>query len=88
MPYVIVTYDVAEKRVARARKILKKYLTWVQNSVYEGDITDGKLRQCEYELSKIINAEHDSVYFYRLENRLNYRKKVLGIEKETAANVL
>lgn len=88
MPYVIVTYDVAENRVARARKILKKYLSWVQNSVYEGDITEGKLKQCEYELSKIINTKHDSVYFYRLENRLNFRKRTLGIERERATNML
>jgi len=88
MPYVIATYDVGEDRVDKAPKILKKYLTWVQNSVYEGDIAEGKLKQCEYELSEIIDAKCDSVYFYRLENRLNYRKGILGIERKTTANIL
>ena len=88
MPYVIVTYDIGEERVNKARKILKKYLAWVQNSVYEGDITEGKMKQCEYELSRIINKEHDSIYFYRLENRLNYRKKTLGVERDTTTNML
>lgn len=88
MPYVIVTYDVGEDRVNKARKIMKKYLSWVQNSVYEGDIAEGKLKQCEYELRQVIDLKKDSVYFYRLENRLNYRKKTLGIDRETTTNLL
>lgn len=44
--FVILTYDVGEKRVNRVRKTLKKYLTWTQNSVFEGQITDAKLHKC------------------------------------------
>jgi CRISPR-associated protein Cas2 len=32
--------------------------------------------------------ENNSIYFYSLENRLNYRKIVLGIEKEITGNIL
>ncbi|MEM3771552.1 MAG: CRISPR-associated endonuclease Cas2 [Candidatus Micrarchaeia archaeon] len=88
MPYLIVTYDIAEERVNRVRKILKKYFMWVQNSVFEGEITEGKLVKCKLELEKVINKEEDSIYFYSLENRLNYRKTVLGIEKEMTGNIL
>lgn len=48
--FVIVTYDVGEKRVNKVRKKLKMYLTWTQNSVFEGEITDGKLKKCLAEL--------------------------------------
>lgn len=88
MPYLIVTYDIGEERVNRVRKILKKYFMWVQNSVFEGEITEGKLVKCKLELEKVINKEADSIYFYSLENRLNYRKTVLGIEKEMTGNIL
>lgn len=88
MPYLIVTYDIAEERVNKVRKILKKYFMWVQNSVFEGDITKGKLEKCRRELLKITNEEKDSIYFYSLENRLNYRKTVIGIEKELTGNIL
>ncbi|GLI52438.1 CRISPR-associated endonuclease Cas2 [Thermodesulfovibrio yellowstonii] len=88
MPYLIVTYDIAEERVNKVRKILKKYFMWVQNSVFEGEITEGKLLKCKLELEKVIDKEVDSVYFYSLENRLNYRKTVLGIEKEMTGNIL
>lgn len=88
MPYLIVTYDIAEERVNRVRKILKKYFMWVQNSVFEGDITEGKLLKCKFELEKVIDKEVDSIYFYSLENRLNYRKTVMGVEKEMTGNIL
>lgn len=88
MPYLIVTYDIAEERVNKVRKILKKYFMWVQNSVFEGEISEGKLLKCKLELEKVIDKEIDSVYFYSLENRLNYRKTVLGIEKEMTGNIL
>ncbi|MCS7163758.1 MAG: CRISPR-associated endonuclease Cas2 [Thermodesulfovibrio sp.] len=88
MAYLIVTYDIAEERVNKVRKILKKYFMWVQNSVFEGEITEGKLLKCRLELEKVIDKNTDSIYFYSLENRLNYRKTVLGIEKEMTGNIL
>nr|WP_028844141.1 CRISPR-associated endonuclease Cas2 [Thermodesulfovibrio thiophilus] len=87
MPYLIVTYDVGEERVNKVRKILKKYFMWVQNSVFEGDITEGKFLKCRIELEKVIDKQVDSIYFYTLENRLNYRKTILGIEKELTENI-
>ncbi|HCE79399.1 MULTISPECIES: CRISPR-associated endonuclease Cas2 [Thermodesulfobacterium] len=88
MPYLIVTYDIGEERLNKVRKILKKYFMWVQNSVFEGEISEGKLLKCKLELEKVIDKENDSIYFYSLENRLNYRKIVLGIEKEMTGNIL
>lgn len=88
VPYLIVTYDIGEERVNKVRKVLKKYFMWVQNSVFEGDISLGKLEQCKAELRGVIESEEDSLYFYSLENRLNYRKVVLGIEKEMTGNIL
>lgn len=86
--YFIVTYDIGEERVNKVRKILKKYFMWVQNSVFEGDISEGKLEKCKQELKMVINEEEDSIYFYSLENRLNCRKTVLGVEKELTGNIL
>ncbi len=88
MAYLIVTYDIGENRVNKVRKILKKYFMWVQNSVFEGDITIGKLEKCRNELHKVIKEDEDSIYFYSLENRLNYRKTVMGIERELTGNIL
>jgi len=36
--YIILVYDVSEKRVFKVLKIARKYITWIQNSVLEGEI--------------------------------------------------
>ncbi len=88
MAYFIVTYDVVEKRINKVRKILKRYFTWVQNSVFEGEITEGKLAKCKHELESVIDKNEDSIYFYLIENRSNYQKIVLGVEKDMTSNIL
>lgn len=88
MPYCIVTYDVAEERVNRVRKILKRYLAWVQNSVFEGEISEGKLEKCLRELQKAIDTDIDSIYVYCFETRVVCTKRVLGNEKERVCNLL
>lgn len=88
MPYCIVTYDVEEERVNRVRKVLKRYFTWVQNSVFEGEIGEGKLEKCLQELKRIIEEDTDSVYVYRFELQGQCQKRILGHEKEKALNLI
>lgn len=79
--FVILTYDIEEKRINRVRKTLKKYLTWTQNSVFEGEITEGKLHKCLSEINNFIDKKYDSVYVYRVKISKNIKKDVIGIEK-------
>lgn len=79
--FVILTYDVGEKRVNRVRKILKKYLVWTQNSVFEGIITEAKLHKCLAEINKNIDRSYDSIYIYRVNIPKNISKDVIGEEK-------
>lgn len=79
--FVIITYDVGEKRVGKVCKKLREYLDWTQNSVFEGEITAGKLTQCLSELNEIIDTEVDSIYLYRVNNPRNIKKLVYGQEK-------
>jgi CRISPR-associated protein Cas2 len=79
--FVIVTYDVGEKRVHKVCKKLKQYLMWTQNSVFEGEITKGKLVKCLTELEKIMDKREDSIYVYEVQNPKNIVKRVYGQEK-------
>ncbi|AMA74163.1 MULTISPECIES: CRISPR-associated endonuclease Cas2 [Aneurinibacillus] len=79
--FVIVTYDVGEKRVHKVCKKLKQYLMWTQNSVFEGEITKGKLVKCLTELEKIMDKREDSIYVYEVQNPRNIVKRVYGQEK-------
>lgn len=79
--FVILTYDVGEKRVNKVRKLLKKYLIWTQNSVFEGKITEGKLHKCLAEVNKILDTSADSLYIYIVRNPNNIKKEIIGQEK-------
>ncbi|GAA3659302.1 CRISPR-associated endonuclease Cas2 [Asaccharospora irregularis] len=80
--FVIVAYDIVEQKLLnRTRRILKKYLTWTQNSVFEGEITEGKLHKCISEVEKVINKDEDSLYIYEVKNPKNIRKVSYGVHK-------
>ena len=53
--FVIVVYDVNQKRVAKVLKKCRQYLNWVQNSVLEGEITEANYRKLQMELGRIID---------------------------------
>lgn len=80
--YLIVTYDIEEKRVAKVLKICRKYLKWVQNSVFEGSITEGKFEKLKLELEKIIDEEKDSVRFYVMDSESAFELQTMGKVKE------
>lgn len=79
--FVVLTYDIEVKRINKVRKILKKYLIWTQNSVFEGEITEGKLQKCMGQIGKIIDKNEDSIYIYIVENPKNITKLRIGNEK-------
>lgn len=81
-------YDVKENRVVKALKISRKYLTWIQNSVFEGEITSGNLSRMKTELSKAINSEEDSIIIYTLSNTRYTKREIIGIEKNNTSNII
>ena len=79
--FVILVYDVKEERVQKALKICRKYLTWVQNSVFEGEITEAKLQILKDELKKILDENYDSVIIYKFRTKQYYERETIGIKK-------
>lgn len=79
--FVILFYDFGEKRVAKALKTCRKYLTWVQNSVFEGEITEGNLKKLKYELAAKMDKEVDSLIIYTFANMRYSTREVIGVEK-------
>jgi len=72
--FVILVYDFNEKRVAKALKKCRQYLTWVQNSIFEGEITQGNLKKLKMELKAFMKKDEDSVIVYQFAS-LNYSKR-------------
>ena len=59
--YVILVYDVNVERVAKVLKVGRKYLTWIQNSVLEGELTFSQFEKLKGEIRKVIDEDEDSV---------------------------
>ncbi len=78
--YIILVYDVDQERVAKVCKFLRRYLHWVQNSVFEGELTDAKLQRVKSGLKKLIDAETDSIYLYKVRDEKWIDKEILGQE--------
>ena len=79
--FVILVYDFGEKRVGRALKRCRKYLTWVQNSVFEGDISEANLKKLKYELSSIMEKDEDSIIIYCFRSTRYSKSEVIGVSK-------
>ncbi|MBU5688611.1 MAG: CRISPR-associated endonuclease Cas2, partial [Candidatus Aenigmarchaeota archaeon] len=62
----IIVYDVSEKRVSKVCNFLKQYLFWIQNSVFEGDLTVSEIKKIKKEIERMIDPQTDSVLFYIL----------------------
>lgn len=79
--YVIVIYDVDQSRVAKVCKFLRQFLNWVQNSAFEGEITESQLERIRTGILDRIEPNEDSVYIYKLRDAKFMRKEVIGVER-------
>ena len=57
--YVILVYDINQKRVGKALKICRKYLTHTQKTVFEGNITESRLKALKEELKLLVYIRMD-----------------------------
>lgn len=86
--YIILVYDVGEKRVGKMLKLCRKYLNWIQNSVLEGEITEVKLQELLLEANAFLNPEQDSVIIFKSRNSRWLDKQIIGLERMSTDNFL
>lgn len=79
--YIILVYDIGEKRVGKMLKLCRKYLNWIQNSVFEGEITEVKFKELIHEAKKIMDEEQDSLIIFKSRHEKWLEKEVVGKEK-------
>ena len=75
--FVVVTYDVAASRTAIFRKLLIRYLTHEQNSVFAGKLTDSSWRKLKADISKRAVPD-DRIMVFRTQNRHNMDALILS----------
>jgi len=86
--YIIIVYDIQVARVTKVCKYLRQHLNWIQNSVFEGQLTKAQLERVKSGLNAIIDPEYDSVIIYQLRAARWMNREVIGIDKNTATNLL
>ena len=84
--FVLMVYDAGVKRVGPILRTARRYLNWVQNSVLEGEITQGNLKALKRDLAEVVDPEHDSVLFYVWRAEHYASREVLGVEREARDN--
>ena len=86
--YVILVYDMDQKRVGKMLKLCRQYLNWIQNSVFEGTITEVKLRELLTKARLMMNEESDSLIIFKSRESRWLDKEVIGKEKNELDNLL
>ena len=79
--FVLVTYDVPAERTHIYRKLLRKRLEHIQQSVFYGDVTDGQLVGIKQEIESTL-IEEDSVYIFEADVSAAVECTVLGDSEE------
>ena len=86
--YIILVYDIQVERVAKVCKYLRQHLNWIQNSVFEGQLTKAQMARVKSGLAALTNPEYDSIIIYQLRDARWMNKEVMGVDKNPATNLL
>ncbi|MFB6125684.1 MAG: CRISPR-associated endonuclease Cas2 [Halolamina sp.] len=75
--YAIVVYDMEADRTHRMLKLCRRYLTHVQNSVLEGEISEGDLVALKSDIDALLKPG-ESVVVYELSSESLVNRSVYG----------
>ena len=78
---MILVYDIGEKRVGKMLKLCRQYLNWIQNSVFEGELTEVKLKELLHKARLIMDMDYDSIILFKSRNEKWLEKEIVGQEK-------
>ena len=81
--YVILVYDFGEKRVSKMQKLCRKYLNWIQNSVFEGEISEARLKELLMQSDKFMKKDEDSIIIFSGPSQSSMDKRIIGKERST-----
>ncbi|WP_368491069.1 CRISPR-associated endonuclease Cas2 [Clostridium sp. BJN0013] len=81
--FVILVYDFGEKRVGKALKLCRKYLTWVQNSVFEGELSMANFKKLKIEIENIMDKKEDSIIIYKFNSTKYSKREQIGVVKNS-----
>lgn len=90
--YVILTYDIkieddGPKVLRNVFKLCKKYLTHIQDSVFEGELSDSQIMKLNIELKKYIRNDKDSIIIFKSRHERWLDKEFWGKKDDKLSNI-
>ena len=90
--YIILVYDIkvdekGQKILNKVFKVCKRYLCHIQNSVFEGELSEGQIVKLKCEIDRLIRKDFDSVIIFKSRNKKWLQKEFWGLEDNRASNI-
>ena len=91
--YIVLVYDVSQedhgtKRWSKIFKTCQRYLTHIQISVFEGEISRAQLASLQQELKQYIDPELDSVILFKSRQEKWMDKEFWGRKDDLTSFIL
>ncbi|HZX44311.1 MAG TPA: CRISPR-associated endonuclease Cas2 [Candidatus Nanoarchaeia archaeon] len=86
--YYLLVYDVDVSKVNKIYKYLKRYMNWIQNSVFEGELGDADFLEVKKKLNQWVDKETDSILIFKFRDKHSFEKEVIGRERNELSNIL
>ena len=81
--YVILVYDFGEKRVSKMLRLCRRYLNWIQNSVFEGEISEARLKELLILAKDFMKPDVDSIILFKGASQISMDKEIIGQERSS-----
>jgi CRISPR-associated protein Cas2 len=78
--FVVLVYDTAAERNPAVLHICRKYLHWVQRSVFQGELSAAQHRSLTTTLRRQLDLGYDSIRIYRIGSPHLVNVETLGAE--------
>jgi CRISPR-associated protein Cas2 len=86
--FVIVVYDTLAERNPKVLKTCRRYLHWVQRSVFQGELSAAQHRSFTQAIRKVIDTSYDSVLIFRIQTPLMVETETIGQDLGNTGPVL
>lgn len=84
--YVILVYDFGERRVSKMLRLCRRYLNWIQNSVFEGELSEVRLKELLLLAKGFMNPEEDCIIIFKGATQCSLEKEIVGKELSNIDN--
>lgn len=89
MVHLIVIYDVESSRTRHYRTFLRRHLTHLQQSVFEGDVTAGTADKIRETVERLVSeSSHDAVVVFEASSESYLKREAYGEDPTDNKHIL